>query len=130
MKKIIESAIGADRLSPAEQHLFGKMLFTYGWRVSAFAFFLWALGVFKGWGLGYGFAFAEDVAQQESVIKNVELKLLEQDIMTTFKESCAAPSKDYFRSRLNELQREYSKKNDNRLLNLPTCRDLGIGIDG
>lgn len=132
-KKLVTAALGADRMSDAEKTLFGKMLFTYGWRVSAFAFALWACGAFDRFGLGGGFAYAETTETAQTNVEKrltaIERKLLEQDIMTTLKESCAAPSKDYFRSRLNELQADYSAKTGS-YLNLPSCAALGINGDG
>jgi hypothetical protein len=124
-------------MTPEESTLLGRMLFTYGWRASAFVFVLWALGVFSGWGFGHGFVYADDANKAQTQVEGrltsvenrlsaIERRQLEQNIMTTLKESCAEPSKQYFRDRLSDLQNEYADGNKGNRLHLPSCSDLGI----
>lgn len=60
IESLKQRAIYGD-LTPAEARVLGKALFTYGWRVATLAVALWMLGTFKGWGLGGGFAYADEV---------------------------------------------------------------------
>lgn len=48
-------------MTQAEARVLGKALFTYGWRVATLAVALWMLGAFKQFGLGGGFAYADEV---------------------------------------------------------------------
>jgi hypothetical protein len=133
MKEFIRAAVGADHMTPQEKSLFGKMLFTYGWRLSAFTFALWSLGAFKSYNLGGGFAFHDPTEAQnlsvEKRLTSIERRQLEQSIMETLKEGCAQPNKDYFRARLNEQQQDYSERYKGRLP-VPTCEQLGILPNG
>lgn len=130
IKTVIKAAIAGEGPTKEEAKLAGRMLFTYGWRISAFAFAYWALGGFERWGLGAGFAFAQETKHAQVSLEGrltaIERRQLEADIMSTLKERCAAPSKDYFRERLNALQRDYSEMNKGGPLPLPTCEELGI----
>jgi hypothetical protein len=133
LKKVGKAAIFGEGPTPEEARVFGRMLFTYGWRLSAAAFALWGLGAFERFGLGGGFAYADPTeVVQDSVQKRlsaIERRQEEQDIMTTLKESCAAPTKDYFRTRLNELQKSYDETYKGRLP-VPTCEQMGILPNG
>jgi hypothetical protein len=137
LKGLVKAAVTGNGMTKEESALLGRMLFTYGWRASAFVFALWSLGTFNTWGFGKGFVYADDADKEQTQVEGrltnvehrlttIELRQLEQDIMTTLKERCAAPSKDYFRQRLNDLQKQYSAGNRDKELPLPTCTELGI----
>ncbi len=96
---------------------------------------MWSLGTLDNWNLGSGFAYAaETKTSQLSVDRRltaIERRLLEGDIMETFKESCAAPTKQYFTDRLNALQNDYSEKiGRGQWMRLPNCDALGIKPHG
>lgn len=134
LRKVGKTALFGDGPSPEEARVFGRMLFTYGWRISAFAFALWALGAFASFGLGGGFAYSDPTklmqANVDARLSAIERRQLEQDILATFKEGCASPSKDYFRMRLSELQIDYAKRTSGPPYPLPTCEALGIRPNG
>lgn len=130
IRAVLKAAITGEGPTAEEAKLAGRMLFTYGWRVSAFAFAWWALGGFDRFGLGAGFAYAgETKASRISVeqrLTAIERRQLAGDIMVTLKEKCAAPNKDYFRDRLEVLQQDYAEMNRDQRLQLPTCEEMGI----
>jgi hypothetical protein len=137
LRQLAKAAITGDGLTKEEGRLAGRLLFTYGWRASAFAFFLWSLGALERFGVGGGFVYAADATkfetklrEQSTEVRAINRRLLESDIMVTLKESCAAPQKEYFRQRLREQQRDYAGLNNDRELSLPSCETLGIKPSG
>lgn len=86
-----------------------------------------AVDMTLSWGLSpvyAGFQPKDQALAAETRTARIELRLLEQDLLTTRIGQCEAANKKYFTERLSELRKQYSTMTG-QAWEIPLCKEVG-----